>query len=189
MQQTCEPNRWKGFICGLLGSVAGLTAMSLYWQYVAPALSDESSNNPGEKSGEDRLQPLDDISLTGKQYRDGESSTAALGRILYQQVTGQEPKSPETRTALSYLVHWGYGLGQGGLYGAARSSVNNLDLAGGVMFGAGLWLLGDELVVPLLGLQGGPTTVSSAQHTHRLGAHVAYGLGLAAATQLLRRLF
>jgi hypothetical protein len=189
MQHKCEPNRWKGFTCGLLGSIAGLTAMSMYWQYVAPALSDKSSNNQSEKNGAGTPQPLDDISLTGKQYRDGESSTAALGRIIYQQVTGQEPKSPETQTILSYLAHWGYGMGQGGLYGAARSSANHFDLVGGVVFGAGLWLVGDELVVPLLGLQGGPTAVSPIQHAHRLGAHVAYGMALAAATYSLRRLF
>ena len=89
---------------------------------------------------------------------------------------------------LSELVHWGYGLLQGGLYGAARASARGLDLEGGVVYAGLLWLIGDELAVPLLGLQGGPTAATPMQHVNRLGAHVAYGLGTAAVTQTLKHL-
>jgi hypothetical protein len=75
------------------------------------------------------------------------------------------------------------------MYGALRSQADGLDLKGGLLYGTGLWLLGDELAVPALGLQGGPATVSGVQHLNRLGAHLAYGLGIATATQLLRRFF
>jgi hypothetical protein len=184
-----ESKPWKGFVLGVVGSVAGLAAMSLYWQYVAPQLSGGEENSQEEtEGGNGQQRPFDNISLVGKYYREEESSTEALGRRLYENVTGYTPRS-ETREMLSYLIHWGYGLAQGGLYGALRSSANGLDLKGGLLYGTGLWLLGDELAVPALGLQGGPTSVSSEQHLNRLGAHLAYGLGTAAATQILRRIF
>ena len=44
-------------------------------------------------------------------------------------------------------------------------------------------------VAGLMGLQAGPMAVSPAQHAHRFGAHLAYGLGTAVATRILRRLF
>lgn len=56
----------------------------------------------------------DDINLFGRKYREGESSTETVGRLLYERTTGQEPK-PQTQNLLSYLVHWGYGLLQGGI--------------------------------------------------------------------------
>jgi hypothetical protein len=43
-------------------------------------------------------------------------------------------------------------------------------------------------VVPVLGLQSGPTAVPPVQHANRLGAHLAYGLATGIATGLLRRL-
>ena len=73
----------------------------------------------------------------------------------------------------------------GGLYGLARSRTATPDAAGGAAFGTALWLFGDEFAVPLLGLAQGPTAFPVRQHLHRLGAHLAYGLATAAATQAL----
>ena len=182
-KKRCEPNRWKGFVAGILGSLAGLFAMRYYWQAVAPKVS-----NPDRQPLIPESHPLDDISQVGQQYQEDESSTAALGRIIYQQIVGKPPETEETKTLLSYLVHWGYGLFQGGVYGAARTSASGLDVEGGLLYGAGLWFVGDELAVPMLGLQPGPTEASAPQHINRLGAHLFYGVITAAVTQILRRI-
>jgi hypothetical protein len=52
-----------------------------------------------------------------------------------------------------------------------------------------MWIFGDELVGPLLGIQSGPTAVLARQHANRFGAHLAYGLGTSVTTQLLLQLF
>ena len=75
----------------------------------------------------------------------------------------------------------------GGLYGAVRGGVKFPDLVGGLSFATGLWLFGDELVVPLLGLQPGPAAASLVQHFNRLAAHLLYGAGLSVTTQGLYR--
>lgn len=186
-----QPNRWKGFVTGMLGSVVGLIAMRTYWQKVAPALRSQSQEQDiGNTTNEyPESLDLDSLAIAGQQYEGEESSTAALGRMLYQRATGKEPESEETKTLLSYLVHWGYGILQGGIYGALTSSEDgSLDIFGGPAYAAGLWLFGDELVVPVLGLQSGPTAVAPVQHANRLGAHLAYGLATGVATGLLRRL-
>jgi len=182
-------NRWKGFVIGAMGSVAGLLAMRWYWAQVAPAVQ-ENVDLGGTDVYPENLD-LDDISQVEREPDPDESATAVLGSLAYERVTGSEPETEETRTALSYLTHWGYGMLQGGLYGAARAANGTdkgLDLGGGVAHGLGLWLLGDEVTVPLLGLQEGPTAVAPAGHLNRLGAHLAYGLATAATTQLLRRI-
>jgi hypothetical protein len=193
-------NRWKGFVAGMLGSVAGLLALRHYWARAAPIM--QSVLEPGQHKAAGLLERgeraralvpalhamYDDVSIPGRQYQEGESSTDALGRMLFRAATGRPPRAEETRMRLSQPVHWGYGMLQGGMYGAARATARGLDLGGGVVFGAGLWLVGDELVVPLLGLQGGPATVPPVQHINRLGAHLAYGAATAGTAQILRRL-
>lgn len=176
-------NRWKGLVLGAVGGVAGTVAMGYYWQ-AATALAGQ---DPREETSDDGPGALDSISLVGKQHRDDESSTSALGRIGYQKLAGAEP-SEEAKTTLSNVVHYSYGALTGGLYGALRGAGPLLDLRGGALFGTGLWLFGDELGVSLLGLAEGPTTYPPGQHAHRFGAHVAYGLGVAATTRLLHRL-
>lgn len=184
-----QTNRWRGLFIGMAGSLAGLVAMQAYWKYVAPKVEEKV------KLGGENVYPsqakLDNISVVGQQHKEDESSTAALGRLMYRAVTGKEPRSKEAQTLLSYLVHWGYGLLQGGVYGAtrgAKSKDRGLDLTGGAAFATGLWLLGDELVVPLLGLQDGPTAVAPSSHINRLGAHLAYGLATTTTTRVLSKI-
>jgi hypothetical protein len=189
MSKQHKTNYWQGFVVGILGGAAGLVSMALYWRYVAPLLEEKMAGTPAEKEEtepDDPAGPLDDISIPGKLYQEDESSTAALGRLIYAGITGRPPRAKETKSMLSEVVHWGYGLLQGGLYGATRAAVRGLDLEGGVVYAGLLWLIGDELAVPLLGLQGGPTAARPVDHVNRLGAHVAYGLATAAVAQTLK---
>ena len=173
----------KALALGALGGAAGTLAMRLYWS-AATALT---GRDPRALTTDDTPHALDDISVTGTQHEEGEGSTAAAGRMAYETAAGEEPSS-ETKEALSYTVPWGYGLAMGGLDGLVRGRTDGADAAGGLVFGTAVWLLGDELMVSLLGLAKGPTAFPPAQHAHRLGAHAAYGLTTAAVAQTLHAL-
>ena len=170
----------KALVLGAIGGAAGTLAMRLYWS-AATALT---GSDPRALTSNDSPHALDDISVAGTHHQEDEGSTAAAGRLAYEAATGEEP-SDETKETLSYTVHWGYGLAMGGLYGLVRGRAEGADAAGGLVFGTALWLLGDELMVSLLGLAKGPTAFPPAQHAHRLGAHAAYGLTTAAVAQTL----
>lgn len=182
-------SRWEGFLTGVAGGVVGLLAMRYYWQEVAPEI--EHQYGP-ETGGPDAGVYPSFLKLDrpyyfgGRRYRDGESATAALGRLLYKSLTGSEPQAEETKQLLSYLVHWGYGMLQGGRYGLRRRKAPLFDFGGGLNHAVRLWLLGDEMMVPMLGLQSGPTTIAPVQHVNRLGAHLFYGWATALATKLLQ---
>lgn len=184
---THQQNRWQGFVAGMAGGIVGLLAMHFYWQEIAPLLEPNEQRGESGNTAYPEMLDLDDISLVGRQYRQDESATAALGRLFYQRFSGQDPQT-ETKELLSHLIHWGYGILQGGLYGAIYTPDAGLDPTDGLVYASGLWLWGDELAVPLLGLQSGPTAVPPEQHLNRWGAHLAYGLGTAVTTHLLRRL-
>jgi hypothetical protein len=180
-----EQNRWKGFILGAVGGAVGVIAMRYYWK----AASALAGGDPRKQSqGAPETDVLDSISVIGQHHEEGESSTAAIGRIGYQLITGKEPESQETRTTLSYLVHWLLSMFMGGVYGAIRGPASMPDVQGGLALGVGLWLFGDELAFPLLGLTKGPTAYPVAVHVHGFGAHLPYGLATAATAQLLHRL-
>lgn len=180
-------NRWKGFTLGALGGIAGVLAMQAYWKTVTSQLGQDPRKMSKPEPTPEQLRWLDDISVVGSNHQPGESSTAALGRIMYRTLAGQEPQSEETRTLLSYLVHWVISMGVSGLYGAFRRPKPVPDIIGGVDLGTRLWFLGDETLMPLLGLTDGPTAYPPILHVHSWGAHIAYGVASAVATQLLRR--
>jgi len=179
-----QMNPWKGFALGLVGGLVGVMAMDYFQQRISPLLFGSESQ---ESSHTGEHPHLSSITLVGRQHREDESATAALGRIVRTKTVGEEPDAGE-KTDLSYLIHWAYGISQGGLYGATRAGVAGTDWWGGAIFGLGLWLLGDELIVPLLGLQEGPTAYSVQTHLNRAAMHWVYGTATATATQLLVRL-
>lgn len=181
----------QGFILGLVGGAVGVLAMDLFRQYVSPLIMPDENGqgaNGNTRGGQGGTEGQDDsISLVGQHHRPDESSTAALGRMMYSAVEHHDPDKA-TKSELSNLVHWGYGILQGGVYGVMQPVLGDNALLGGVLFGTGLWLLGDELAVPLLGLQDGPAAAPTTTHLNRLALHLAYGVTTAAATQLLNRI-
>lgn len=92
-----------------------------YWQNIAPQVKEQLQGLEKYDKNPAQPHPLDSISLVGKQHQEDESSTAAVGRIIYRRPTSSEPESQEAKMMLSYLVHWAYGIFQGGMYGASRS--------------------------------------------------------------------
>jgi hypothetical protein len=170
---------------GLVGGAAGTLAMEGYWK----ALGALTGYDPRQSKQSRKKNPprSADLSLVGHPSRKGEDSTETVGRIAYEAVAGESPRSPKTRKALGKTVHWSYGTLQGGLYGAARRRADVPDLLGGAAFGTALWGI-SVLVLPLLRLGKGPNAYPARKHAAEWGAHVVYGLTAAAVAQALSRL-
>ncbi len=174
-----KPEWWKRYLIGVAGGLAGTAAMSLYMKGI------KSLHNP-QQNKQASAPSEHDVSVIGRQHQNGESATAAIGRILYKTVKGREPDE-QTKNKLSSFVHWGYGTDMGAAYALLRGRKTHLDWAGGLAYGAALWFAGDEIAVPLLGLAEGPKGYPKSLHAETLGAHLVYGVATAAATQLLER--
>jgi hypothetical protein len=140
-------------------------------------------------------QPLDvfaterSISLIGPHHNLDEAANEALARIAYKAVLRREP-SGRAKQRLAWVLHAGYGLLAAAVYGALHRPAHTTGrvVRSGAVFGTALWLLGDELAVPLLGLADKPGAYHPTRHLQALVAHLGYGVATAATTQALRRL-
>ena len=167
----------NGLSAGARGGVLGLAAMELVKRLTRPIIRERAP------------EPMDvfpaarSMSVIGPRHEPDESATDALGRIAYTRVVGHRP-SPNATRLLSWGVHIGYGLLVATVYGLVRARrARRHVVRDGVIFGTGLWLFGDELVVPLLGLQDKPNAYHPTRHLHSLLAHLGFGITTAAAAQ------
>lgn len=174
----------KGIAFGAIGGAVGTYLMGFYWK-AAEALH---GHDPRALVREEPPHTMDDISVAGEQAEEDEASTEAVGRIVHETVAGRRPDE-QKKEKLSEAVHWSYGIAVSALYGGLRGKQPMPDLAGGAIFGTALWAIGDELMVPALGLSKGPTAYPLEQHAHRWGAHILYGVTAAAVTQGLLHAF
>jgi hypothetical protein len=170
----------RAVLRGAVASLAGIVAMDLY----SRAMKKIASPDNGRKKSGRKQGALDDISVAGIRTRKDEPSTETVARLAYESVADTDP-SKVTREKLGQAVHWLYGIGVGAVYGALRSRFPSSPVIAGLGYGTALWILGDEIAVPVLGLAKGPTAHPPAVHAQSLGAHLVYGLTTAAATRVL----
>lgn len=92
----------------------------------------------------------------------------------------------EQKQKYGNVVHWGYGIIWGGAYGALSNRVPLVDAANGLGFGTGMWLIGDELMTPLMGLSPPSSAFPWQNHARAFANHLAYGATLGLTHNLLR---
>jgi Protein of unknown function (DUF1440) len=84
--------------------------------------------------------------------------------------------------ALTELMHWGYGIAWGGVYGLAnrQASLRGLNARRGAAFGLLVWMMSYVQLVPL-GIYKPPWEYPASELRSDAAYHVAYGIGTAAA--------
>jgi hypothetical protein len=109
-------------------------------------------------------------------YRAAEAAAHLIGRSI-----------PAAQKALAgEVVHYVTGAGWGALFGVLAPRVPAPVVAAGAAWGAVVWLLGDELLVPLLGWARGPTHYPASAHAKALASHLVYGAATDAGYRALR---
>jgi hypothetical protein len=177
-------DRIEGLKHGLLAGAAGLAAMQLAHWATRPLVRRRAPRPTDVFATERAMSPL------GLRHLPDEAATAALARIAYQRVAHRPPPD-RLKPVLSWAVHIGYGLLVAALAGVLRASgrrgghTTQGAVVSGALFGLGLWLLGDELAVPLLGLADKPTAYHPSQHAQSLVEHLAYGVAAATTARKL----
>jgi hypothetical protein len=83
--------------------------------------------------------------------------------------------SGEQRSHAGTAIHWATGIAAGALYAVLRKRWPASAIAKGLPFGAGFFLLVDELLNPVLGLTPGPQAFPWQTHARGLGGHLAFG--------------
>ncbi len=90
---------------------------------------------------------------------------AAVGRKL----------TPAQPHPVGIAVHYALGVVPGALYGLLRGRVAGIGAGRGLLYGAVLFLLNDEILAPVLGLASGPTAYPWQAHARGLISHVVLG--------------
>jgi putative membrane protein len=149
-----------GAICGLFGAAAMNGVTALWAKFEKPQPQQAGEEDATVKTAEALAEPVLDRSLTSDEKKAGGPA-----------------------------VHFAFGASVGALYGALAPVVPPITVGLGVAYGTAVWLIGDGLLVPKLGL------APSASETPAKGLfkywlmHAVYGLTLDTGRRLvLKRL-
>ena len=138
--------------------------------------------------GAQSMKPSDGSqSEQAQDSQDDENATVKAARAISKEVFGHELQESEKEPA-GAAVHYAFGTLSGGMYGALAEVTPQVTTAAGLPFGAGFWLLADEISVPLLGLAKPPTEYPVSTHVYSLASHLVYGMTAEMSRRALRHI-
>lgn len=149
---------------GVAAGATGTAAMDAYW-YVR------------YRKGGGTSAPLR-WEFTAEKDWDKISAPGQLGRRLVEGVT-QKPLEPRWASLVNNVMHWGYGLAWGSVYGLIVGSLRRQKTVYGAPFGTAVWLTG-YAVLPLAKLYKPIWEYDAKTLAIDLGGHLAYGLATGA---------
>jgi putative membrane protein len=141
---------WKGVVAGMAAGFVGALAMNGFqkaWSKVTEASQHEREGENPQRSGGSGEQPKSDDATMKAANR---IAKAVLNREL----------SHEEKEKAGPIVH----------YSLPLTTVGQ-----GTAFSSALWLFGDEIAVPALGLSGSPLKAPISSHAYAWASHLVYG--------------
>jgi putative membrane protein len=170
-RRTVRPSPWRGVLAGAVGGFAAAWAMEQFQARLSEATGDgveqaqQVSGRPSAWDGRSQDQ------LSGA-LEPATVATADAGTAL---VLGRPLDADEWSTA-GPLMHYGFGVTVGAVYGALAETRPEVTRLGGIPFGLTVWSAADELGVPLLGLAPPPQDRPLRAHAYSFLSHVVYGV-------------
>lgn len=95
-------------------------------------------------------------------------------------------EDPKRRARAGSLAHHAMAATTGAIYALAASALPRVQLGRGLGYGAAVWLIADELMVPALGLASWRAPLRT--HARALVAHLVYGAALDSGLRVAGRL-
>lgn len=116
-----------------------------------------------------------------------EQPTETVARRLAEGLAARGSLPPDAKRIAGRAVHYGFGGGWGAVYGLLRESVPTpRGAACGAAFGAGVWFVSDNAILPAFRLAGGPQRYPLKNHAYALAAHLVYGTVVQGVYEALR---
>ena len=169
---------YHGACAGALAGLIGALAMNQFQRLAARAgegreADDATVGLPRTGRGPQPAQAIGNAS---------EDATARVANVALSTV-GYELTDPRAKQMAGEFVHLAFGALNGALYGLAAELDPRVTAAAGVPFGASVWAVADEGVVPALGLSRGPREASTGLLAYGFLSHCVFGI----TTELVRR--
>lgn len=173
----------KGVAAGALAGLVGSLVMNQFQN-----LWSKLNENAGRS--DDAHPPRQNVALQNlegaqQSQEEDEPATVKAAEAISNELFGHELTEDERRIA-GPVVHYTFGASTGMVYGMLAELTPVATIGFGMPFGAAVWAIADETLVPLIGLSKAPAAYPLSNHLYSLASHLIYGATTEAARRLAR---
>jgi len=176
-------NVYKGVVAGVAGGLAGSFVMNQFQSAWGKLMENEERPHGAQslQQGSPEHGIGRELAERGVDEPD-DNAAVRTGNAVSEFVFEHHLTKSEKETA-GAVAHYAMGVASGAIYGAMAEVMPIATVGEGLPFGAAVWVIADEAVVPALGLSRGPTEYPASIHVYSIASHLVYGL----TTELVRR--
>ncbi|MGA9996228.1 MAG: DUF1440 domain-containing protein [Pyrinomonadaceae bacterium] len=173
----------KGLAAGVIGGLAAAFVMNQFQAALSKLMEGEERSH-----GAQSLQQGSPQHGIGRELQEegkddpNDTAPARLAQAISVSAFDHELTKSEKEVAGAAL-HYAMGATSGALYGAVAEIIPEVKIAEGIPFGAAVWLIADEGIVPAAGLSKSSTEYPLSIHAYALASHLVFGL----TTEVVRR--
>lgn len=183
-----EINILKGLAAGAIGGLVASWTMNKF-QGALSKLAGKSQKSHGAQSLQ-QGSPQHGVAKYLRERQLDEQDDTAAERTANLIAAGlfNRRLSDEEKEAGGTASHYSFGITTGACYGAAAEFLPALTRGAGLPFGGAVWVVADEIVVPVLGLSKLPHEYPLSTHAYAFSSHLVYGLTAEVVRNRVRRL-
>jgi putative membrane protein len=176
-------NIYKGIAAGVAGGLVGSLAMNQFQQLWGKLMENEERPHGAQSLQQGSTEHGIGRELAERGVDESDDNAAVrTGNAVSELVFDHHLTKSEKETA-GAIAHYAMGVTSGAIYGAVAEVMPATTVAQGLPFGAAVWLIADEAIVPAAGLSRKPTEYPPSIHAYAFASHLVYGL----TTELVRR--
>jgi putative membrane protein len=154
----------RAILAGVLGGLGGTLAMNYAQRLWTQAADGDPPRSAGGKHDARDWQ----------EREEGRNANELAAQAIATTVRGRPLSYQELRVAAP-LAHYSFGAALGAIYGGFSSDERPYLFTRGASFGAAVWLLADEVAMPLLHLSRPTTERALEKHLQSFVAHIVFG--------------
>jgi uncharacterized membrane protein YagU involved in acid resistance len=173
----------RGTAAGLIGGIIASWVMDQYEKIESRPVNVRRLEQVQEELGISDSQSASQEA----ESQNGNTATVRAAAVVSRKLF-DHPLTAQEKKVAGPAVHFGFGGLVGALYGGLSEVFPLVSIGLGIPYAAIVWLTGDEIAVPALGLDKPPTQVSAESHASQLAMHFVYGLTLDLSRRILRRI-
>ncbi len=174
---------YKGIAAGVAGGLVGSFAMNQFQSLWGKLMENEERSHGAQSLQQGSPEHGIGRELAERGVDDPDDNAAVrTGNAVSELVLDHHLTKSEKETAGAF-AHYAMGVTSGAIYGALAEVTPAATVAEGLPFGAAVWLVADEVVVPAAGLSRSPREYPPSIHAYAFASHLVYGL----TTELVRR--
>lgn len=178
-----ETNIAKGLVAGVAGGLVASFVMNQFQALWSKLLAGEERSHGAQSL----QQGSPDYGISRElQERGADESTdnaAVRTSNAVAELVFDVKLSKKEKELGGAIAHYAMGVTSGAIYGAVAEVLPTATVGEGVPFGAAVWLIADEGVVPALGLSKPGTEYPLSIHVYAIASHLVYGL----TTEIVRK--